>query len=123
MILIKHIEFCEVDRDSVSIWARINPYGAVEVLSDHGETTVSVSEIRELVRGRRYQRPSDGTDVVIGMSQQAQDVLGLQYEAIETMRDDVDRYHRLFMSERNKVEAAKRASLWDRIKWVFQGYS
>ena len=123
MLLIKNIEFYETDRDPVQIIRQSGSYEAIQVISDRGGCVVPLSEVRELVYGRRFVRPSDGTDLVVGVSQQAQDVLGLQYEAWQNMSDALDTCQAASAIKSREIEDAKKATLWTRIKWVFNGYS
>ena len=122
MIVIKNVEFYETQKDPIEIVSQSGPYEAIEVLSERGNCIVPVSEVREWIYGRRFQRPSDGVDVVLGLSKQAQDVLGLQYKAWENMSAELCHYHCANHAYQKKIENAQKATVWTRIKWVFSGY-
>ena len=93
MILVKHIEAFEVE----------GPVGEIAHFEDRpcDYSTQPVFELeRELVRGRTFIRP-DGTTICIGTSKQAQEVLGIQYEAWETMKDELGASRVLLYDLRN----------------------
>jgi len=77
--------------------------------------------VKDIIRGRRFRRPRDGTDVCIGIASDPSDLLGLQYEAWDNMESEWNRQRGLT----NMVERDRRqllgANLWTRIKWVFTG--
>jgi len=81
MIIIKHIDFLEVDRTRCEILSKPH-FEPIFVKDNEGPRLGDFAEIhKELIVGRRFIRPSDGTDIYIGVSKQAQDIIGLQYEA------------------------------------------
>ena len=87
MILIKHIEAFEVE----------GPVGEIAHFPDP-ETTRPIE--RETVRGQTFSRP-DGTTICIGTSKQAQEVIGIQYEAWEAMKDELGASRVLLYDLRN----------------------
>ena len=123
MILIKHIEFIQVDRDPYQMISCSAPYEAVEVLSDKGDVVVPINEVAELIKGRRFVRPSDNVDITIGLSKQAEDVLGIQYEAWDELQKRADDYWNNFIAIRERIEAVQKMSFWERFKGVFSGFS
>ena len=122
MLIIKNIEFIETDRDPYEILShQMSSYQAIEVMTDKGKDFIGGTELRELIRGRRFVRPSDGLDIMIGVSKQAQNVIGIQYEAWENMEES----HNLAIDKAthtaNKLAKLKKSNLWKRIKFVFTG--
>ena len=74
---------------------------------------------RELVYGRRFRRPSDGMDVVIGVPKELADIIGIQYEAweekeklITSLQETVTRYS-------NNILHLVKQNFWQRLKWFF----
>jgi len=82
----------------------------------------------ELIKGRRFVRPSDGTDIIVGVSNQAAEAIGLMYEGWDNMEKEL----LSLLRSRRKLDAEgimlkstllklKAATFWQRIKWVFTG--
>ena len=124
MIIIKNIEFLETDKDIYEIYQQDHRSNFFKVGDDFVERKI----FTELIRGRRFRRPSDGTDIIIGVSKQAQDVIGLQYEAftnLEQMYNLECHNHSVTAREKNKyfskLEVLRTASFFTRIKWLFKG--
>ena len=121
MILVEAITYYEVDDNIHEIIHRQLPYEATEVLTKNGEEFISTNLIHELVRGRRFRRPSDGQDLMIGWSEEVADVLGLPLECWEEkegecrgLRNTAD----IFQQENIRL---KQAGVWQRFKWLFVG--
>lgn len=108
MILITRIEYREVEARG----------GAHEIrrLSEH----VGEEMAREIVRGRRFCRP-DGTEVLIVLSEQAADVLGLQYEAWRELEQRAEAHYRRACTLDWELRKIKKAGFWTRLKWVLTG--
>lgn len=108
MILIKKIEYLETDRDPFELISYGGPYGTVKVLSDKGAVAVPVSQVIELVKGRYFTRP-DGIEINVGLSKQAAGVLGLQYEAWNSMEENLRIAERRLASAHRELSKAKTA--------------
>ena len=94
MLIIKHIDFIEVDKTRCEILS--HPPIPLFVKDNRGPKEIDSVEVEsELVIGRRFRRPSDNIDMYIGVSKQAQDVIGLQYEAWGNLHRD---YRRLWQT-------------------------
>ncbi len=130
MILIKRIECVQVDGDMVSIMSH-SPLSMPHfpVRNELGEEAfVDTRELhQELVRGRLFRRP-DGTEVVIGMSEQCQDLIGLQYEAWDNTLNNVDRLmarEQALVKKNNQISQRladiHTAPWWRRLRWLFAG--
>lgn len=123
MILIESIKYYEVEGD----WTRV-----MEMLSrDHipcygSEESVSAELAQTIVRGRRFVRPSDGTDVFIGNTPDVAKLIGLQYEAWDerekTYRTHVDGLNNTIYSLGGALRKAETASWTTRLGWLFKGY-
>lgn len=81
--------------------------------------SVEASYIYERIHGRRFCRHSDGLDVVIGMSKQASDVIGIQLDAwknqeelIQSLRDELH-YTKL------EIDRRKNMSFINKVKFLF----
>ncbi len=125
MIIIKNIEFIETDCDPVELPTTTHPYSPVIC----GDEAIPHDVLSELIRGMRFRRPSDGVYIVVGLSRQAQDVLGLTYEAWENLEEAYEterRNHAMTTSEmiryRTKIKEMEDSTFWKRLKLLFTGY-
>ena len=125
MIVIKNIEFFETQRDTAELVYRTS-LGHPAVCNSGA--TVPLNEVMELIKGRRFVRPSDGTDIIVGVSNQAAEAIGLMYEGWDNMEKEL----LSLLRSRRKLDAEgimlkstllklKAATFWQRIKWVFTG--
>ena len=123
MIVITKIEFFETDRDPAEIARNTHPYEYINVNTEQGAKEIVSQKITsEWISGNRFIRPSDGTDIVIGMSVQAQELIGIQYDSWLSMSNELSKYQTINEIKEKEIESAKRATLWTRIKWVLKGY-
>jgi hypothetical protein len=125
MIVVKNIDFLETDRDPVELLATTPTHMPIWC----GEEPVQHDALIELIRGRRFRRPTDGVDIVVGVSKQAQDVIGIQYEAWDNLQKAYDaeqRNHQRTTSEmygyKSRVDEMLNSSFWQRLKWLILGY-
>lgn len=114
MIVIKNIDFFETDMDPVEVY-------------DNCVDPTQAEFCVELIKGRKFTRP-DGEKVVVAASKQAQDVLGLLYEAWEDLEKRFtatqNAYYKTWMClEAREIELSvyKNASFRQRIKYLFRG--
>jgi len=121
MILIKGIEYIEVDRDPYQILSESLPYQAVMVSNGTECRPESVECLTEFVSGRRFVRPSDGTDVVIGMSKDVSRLIGIQFEAYENIEKELKQWINRTSELSGKVNKAEKAGFFQRLKWLFNG--
>ncbi len=119
-IIITDVKFMEVDRDPWELVSRCPPYQQRIVWGDSGEETVNTDTIRELIHGRRFRR-SDGTMLLIGCSKQAQEVIGIQYEAWENSEKMLEDYRRCWNNTERKMIAIREMSFWQRLRFAFTG--
>lgn len=129
MILIRGIDWIEVDSDQVEFMVPRTSYSRVSAAGCPSYEKIKI----ELIRGRRFVRPSDGTDIVVGVTDEAGKILGLQYEIWKTMETSL--YHALEARDaiereltRTRVELERAAmrleeiadeNLWKRLKRIF----
>lgn len=124
MIIICNAEYYEVDGDVGTIYS-YDPHQMVRV---NGNEAVYAQVLQEKVKGRRFRNPRDGTDVVVGLSKDVQELIGLQYEAwdnLEKAYEAANRNYNQIYHEvtawRKKFDELENASVWRRILWVFKG--
>lgn len=139
MIVVKNIEILKTDKDPIELLSTIPPY---EPIWCEGEP-VQHEVLAELIRGRHFHRPSDGAEIVVGVSKQAQEVMGILYESwdeLQKANDELqkanDELQKAYENERksyqltaskmhwykNRVEEARSASIWRRLKGLIRGY-
>jgi len=115
MIIIKKIEIIETDRDQVALLPMESPNTLVFPCGNQ--------EPVEIIRGRRFRRPSDGTDIIVGVSKQAERIIGIMYESWDNLQKSYDNISKEMRRYRKKVEESKKANFMQRLKWLFKGYS
>ena len=123
MILIRSIDVIEIDRDPAEILAWNMPGDIIPV--NGGAEAVEYSVMAELVQGRRYVR-RDGKEIVIGVTKQAQDIIGIQYEAwgslqsdYEAARKDLSRTAKELKGCKESLRELHEAGFFRRLKMLF----
>ena len=121
MILVESIKYFEVPGDVHEIVKKISAYEAVEVFTKDGAHIISANLLHEVVHGRRFRRPRDGEEIVIGWTKEVQDLLGMPVEAWENAEayrvDLINREHKVS----SELIIIKHANFWQRFKWLFTG--
>lgn len=128
MIVITKVDYFEVGEDQYrhAIYRHhLDPFIPC-ISSSSGDKYVTVEDVqREIIRGRRYVRTYDGTDLVIGCSQEVQKILGLQLDAWDRIvqeSKDVERENRGLKEWCRYVQnLIKGAGFFTRLWWVFFG--
>lgn len=119
MLLVRKVDIIETDHDIAELQAMSSsPDASVPV--NGGRDMEKISVIKELVKGRLFRRP-DGLDIIVGLSRQAQQVLGLYYEVWDQMETTLySTREQLFKSQR-AINKLRRAPFFTRLKWLFRG--
>ena len=120
MIVIKRIDFIETDQDPFEILSSTAPNHYVPVLENNEPEMISAYALTELIQGTRFRRP-DGTNIIIGMSKQASDVIGIQYEAWAESEKRANNWCEAFKKENKELSNLRKTPLLNRIKFVFTG--
>lgn len=118
MIVIKNIEYIETDKDPLEIISTKMPHNLVGYTNK--DAPITVEYLTELIHGRRFVRP-DGRTLYIGVSEQAQEVIGIQYGAWNTKEREMQEWVSAYQREKTKVDMYRSAKLWKRIKYLFTG--
>ena len=136
MMIIMDIEYLEVeDRETIYMEMR-DPelgYGA-EFL--HDDLPININACSEAIHGHRIIR-HDGTEILVGYSQKAGEILQISNDAINELHEQVERLsNQAYKSQRNfedqriqctdhvtRWNKTQAASIWTRIKWLFTGVS
>lgn len=116
MIVITEVKCLDVEADMHEIM-HVRPWDFIP-LADGSSSVEAETVQKEVIKGRRFVRP-DGEPMVVGVSQAAQDVIGLQYEAWESLEKDRDLWHTQCVSARLELNQFKNAGLWQRLKYLF----
>ena len=124
MLLIKKIEWIKVDRNPAQLMVR--PERPLRVDTSEGPMTQSVGSLNELVHGRRYVRPSDGLEVMVGMSLDTQDILGLHYDMFDNQTKELEQANATIQALHNNLKALRitldvvsSENFWQRLKRLF----
>lgn len=126
MIVIESIKCFETDERTMQVsLSRFNHSDLVPI--NKGKRAIEARQYNELVQGVRFRRPDD-TEIIVGMSKQAQEVIGLQYESWQRMQDRLDRYaaendnlHKQASIHWDMLRSIKTAKFLTRLKWLFVG--
>ena len=121
MRLIQSVKYIEVNRDPYEIASATPPGYQVQVNTGEGPRFEDVCVLTELIHGRRFVDPLSGTEVVLGVAKEVQELIGLQYDAYETLEKEVQTWVACSSRLRAEVNRLKAAGFWSRIKWVFTG--
>ena len=83
---------------------------------------------REIINGRRFVRPKDNIDIVIGMDKHAQNLIGIQYESYEILEsqnmkliNELRNKIKVIDKYKNELDLLKQASFLTRLKWLIKG--
>lgn len=124
--IIRNIDVFETDRDPCAILMEKEP-GSQYVGNFDGSDMMPIEQFHELIYSREFVRPG-GSRIRIGTSKQAADVLGIQYEAwdsmnaaLETSNMERGKGWQLVWKQRKELDKIKQAGFWQRVKWLFVG--
>lgn len=120
MILIKSVEIVEIEGSKNSV---VNNYFHAAWDGEYEKDLKPVVE--EICKGRRYNNPVTGEDVVIAVTAQVGGVLGLQYEAWDNMMAEHELEVFDVIKELGRVELElniiKQFGFFKRLKCLFTG--
>lgn len=125
MLVITNIEYIEVEKDIHEIYNGWRPHELVAVGGNTTAVAMKAEVVVELLKGRRFRRPSDGTEVVIGATVAVQKTLGLMYEAWGTMAEELhdaqsaNTYHRNQLRGKVNELENRTGTFWKRLKHLF----
>ena len=120
MIVIKSVEVLESERDVMQTQELCYDPRTFEIpFFDHKVEDVKV--VRELIKGRRFVHPERRIDVVIGMSSKVGEILGLQYEAFESMQNSIATLQETNSAIFDEIEEIRSFGFWKRLKCLFTG--
>lgn len=114
MIVITKIDYVELPENPAKLLTN------EPVFSENG-LPVNVREVMKLVRGQRYVHPLRGIDVAIGVSGEVGDVLGLNFEAHESMKREISVLREQSIMADYKVALIESYGFWKRLKCLFGG--
>jgi len=135
MILIKNIEWLEVNDDIIELISYKHDYDLISIKdSSNGNNLVQCNLIQELVRGIPLYTPS-GKKIIIGIPDEAAKILELSYEAFANLHKDNNKlrkqneilnksYHETLkrLNESNyKLHKIKKAGILLKLKWLLKG--
>lgn len=123
MKIITKVEWLEVEgREHVLRHMRNPQPEFMRVDTSDGERVLEAVEVyEEVVRGVHLKNPSNGVDMVLGMSVQAAEVIGCAYEAFEELQECVEAQRVVTHKFRRVITEIRQASFMTRLKWLFTG--
>jgi len=121
MIIITKIEYIQIERDVHELICCSYDPDAEPLYPANSDEPVSPKEVQEIVRGRKFRHP-DGREIRVGMSEQAGNLLGLQYEAWQDLEERLIVSLRTSLRLSREIQAAKHAGFLTRLKWLIKGY-
>ena len=124
MIVITSIEYFETEEDVLyRIYIDSSPE---RPLVGVGGRLIERDILTEAIHGRVFIRPSDRQKIIIGCSNQAQEVIGIMYddwatwkEAYEETRTAWQKAEREMITYRTRLHSLQSYSFWKRLKWAF----
>lgn len=131
MLVVQDIKIKEVSRDIVEL---LHYRPAPDPREFRRVPTKEELEIPiEVIHGKTIITP-DGREVCIGMSKKVQTALGLPFELIDDLQDDVERLHReidmqlvtidqlrgRYAGAQDTIKQFRAMTLWRRIKFLFK---
>ena len=119
MILISKIEYSEIEPDD---HVTVDRYSDRYITSEPTPKDLAPNIETETIRGTRFVRPSDGTDIVIGCSGEAAELIGIQYEAWDNLKKDLAYSDYMIKGLQAEIKKIKSAPFFTRLKWAFFGY-
>lgn len=123
MKIITAIKVVEIGQDVSEVWHEL--HHAIERDAEFFKidgTLQKTAVVKEWIKGRQFYNPHTGELIVLGVSQEVGELLGLQYAAFEELeyqvakeRDRADRLER-------QGERIRNMRFLDRLKCLFTGY-
>ncbi len=105
MLIIKKVEYIKVPEDHPYFMHK-TPKNMVPVYTDAGKTHMSLDKIHtEIINGIRY-RNSSGEKMVIGCTEKAAKILGLQYDTWESKEKEMQLCYKDLDMYRGKLRKA-----------------
>lgn len=92
-----------------------------ETLFSETGVPVEVREVMKLVRGQRYVHPLRGIDVIVGVSDEVGEALGITLEVHENMRREIEALREQIIKANYKVALIESYGFWKRLKCLFVG--
>lgn len=122
MLIVKNIEIIEVDRDPWEIVSLTRPFQAIKVFNPGKNRPERIAEniFREMIQGQRFIRP-DGQELLIGCSRQAEEIIGIQYEAWGNMSEVREMTRGQLRKAEKELSDLKQLTFWKRLKALFTG--
>jgi len=118
MMIIKDVEVLETNKDICEV---MHAFGNPQQFYEFDNQKVEEMEVvQELVREHRFTHPN-GTEVIIGMTNKAGKILGLQYEAWESMKSQMDTLMSNYETVESELNEIKSLGFWKRLLCLFTG--
>lgn len=122
MIVVKRVEVETFDKDPIVVNHFPVPDPPVSAL---GNGKIKPLDVRqEVIKGKAF-RNAEGEEVIIGMSNEAQELLGIPFQAFEDMRLWLEQTRRdlegCLQDHIKYKQKVRQAGFWERLKYLFTG--
>jgi len=120
MLLITEIKTIETDLDVAQV-TRL-AYDQSQKHMPFGKEMVERKYVTERIHGRRFVHPSRGIDVVMGVTTEAGEKLGLMYECWTDMIKESSRMREINIGMAWELDKIHGFGFWKRLKCLFVGF-
>ena len=119
-VFVLNVDIVESDRPTVEL--AISNRRGHPIDFDHARGCESIDEAlaieKEVIKGRVFGVNGNGHKVIIGWSNQAQDAIGIPFDAFNSLQADLEKANDLYAKLLTKVSAC---GLWGRIRYALTG--
>jgi hypothetical protein len=119
MILITKIETLTTDKDFAEVIKM--SHDSFNEYIPFKERVEKAEVIREIIHGRRFVDPQRNLDVVIGITDEAGEMLGLTHDAFENLEGEREQYRLERDVIKCELESIKAFGFFKRLKCLFTG--
>jgi hypothetical protein len=120
MILITEIKTLETELDVAQV-TKLAYDSQIECLQ-FGKEMVDKKYITEIIHGRRFVHPKRGIDVVLGVTNEVGEKLGLMYECWNDMVAASMRTREVNIAMFKELDKIYNYGFWKRLKCLFVGF-
>lgn len=119
MIIITKVETIETDKDFHTVIKMAHDYSKKYI--PFGKENIECEFVREHIHGRRFVDTRRGIDIIMGITGEAGEKLGLMYECWENMENEKERFR---IENKNLIDNIYRIQhygFFKRLKCLFVG--
>jgi len=122
MHLIKSVEVVAVDGRMASVAKLVENEITFEFAPYSNDPQEVLQIEQELVEGTRFRNPATGEDIVVGMTEEVQKLIGLPMEAFANMTASAEKTRWELTDLRDTVKQFEHMGWRDRLRFLFTGW-